>query len=206
MKGKPQSQSDCTEGGEANWGMYRPSVGNGGNYVNQPGKNGTVGGFNGTIGPSGGSGSSGSLPGAGNSTIGGGFPNTNSTTGNNATGFGDELSACHAPVDTKYGLPTACVGEYFDLDLDEALGYGELSADDRAFLKEAIGGKSDMYRSYVTQTLTPYLKALMTMCSPVLLVALLCIVAAWSAGSWGASSGSSRRRSLPPLSPRSKLL
>jgi hypothetical protein len=143
VTGTVQSQSDCTEGGEANWGMYRPSVGNGGNYVSQPGNNGTAG-YNGTTG------SNGNFPGAGNGTIGGGIPNTNSTS-NGTNNFGDELSTCRAPVDTKYGLPTACVGEYFDLDLDEALGYGELSSDDVAFLKEAMAGMDDDALAAITR-------------------------------------------------------
>ncbi|KAI3538538.1 hypothetical protein CSPX01_09466 [Colletotrichum filicis] len=34
-------------------------------------------------------------------------------------------AACVAPVDEKYGLPTACLGPYFDDDLDTGLGYFE---------------------------------------------------------------------------------
>ncbi|KAI8283850.1 hypothetical protein K4K56_010361 [Colletotrichum sp. SAR 10_98] len=34
-------------------------------------------------------------------------------------------AACVAPVDRKYGLPTACLGPYFDDDLDTELGYVE---------------------------------------------------------------------------------
>ncbi|RDL42412.1 uncharacterized protein BP5553_02391 [Venustampulla echinocandica] len=30
---------------------------------------------------------------------------------------------CAVPADTKYGLPTACLGPYFDQDLDDGLGY-----------------------------------------------------------------------------------
>ncbi|KAH7381443.1 hypothetical protein DE146DRAFT_286217 [Phaeosphaeria sp. MPI-PUGE-AT-0046c] len=159
VKGTPQSQSDCTEGGKATWGMYRPSVGNGGSTVTQPGKNGTAGwntpGSNGTTG-TGGSTGSGSNSGSGgvsvggnNSTIGGGFPGMNSTS--NGTKFGDDMSTCVAPVDTKYNLPTACIGEYFDLDLDEALGYGELSPDDVAFIKQAMGGMDDDVLAKVTR-------------------------------------------------------
>lgn len=144
VKGTPQTQDECTEGGEAQWGMYRPTVGNGGNAVNSPGQNGAAG-SNGTwsggnssssrpvLGPTG---TSSSISPMATSS---GFPSTNST-GNGNNAFGDELSSCTAPVDTKYNLPTACTGEYFDLDLDEALGYGELSADDLAFLREATAG------------------------------------------------------------------
>jgi hypothetical protein len=52
----------------------------------------------------------------------------------------DIVSDCKAPADTKYNLPTTCVGTYFDLDLDEFMGYGTLSAEDMAFLKEATAG------------------------------------------------------------------
>lgn len=34
---------------------------------------------------------------------------------------------CAAPVDSKYGLPTACLGYHFDDDLDSGLGYFNLS-------------------------------------------------------------------------------
>ncbi|KAI1478188.1 hypothetical protein F4774DRAFT_419510 [Daldinia eschscholtzii] len=34
-------------------------------------------------------------------------------------------TTCVAPVDTKYGLPTACLGPYFDEELDDKLGYLE---------------------------------------------------------------------------------
>lgn len=133
--------------------MYRPSVGNGGSTVTQPGQNGTTGsntpGFNGTTGTGGSTGSGGISTGGNNGTIGGGSSGLNST--GNGTKFGDEMSTCVAPVDTKYGLPTACIGEYFDLDLDEALGYGELSPDDVAFLKEAMGGMDDDVLAKVTR-------------------------------------------------------
>jgi hypothetical protein len=68
-----------------------------------------------------------------------GFPSTNFTD-DGSNKFGDEISECKAPVDTRYNLPTACIGEFFDLDLDDFMGYGELSAEDMAFLKEATSG------------------------------------------------------------------
>ncbi|KAL6709941.1 hypothetical protein ACN47E_000726 [Coniothyrium glycines] len=52
----------------------------------------------------------------------------------------DEPNVCEAPVDTKYNLPTTCLGEFFDLDLDEIVGYGELSAEDLEFLNMAMDG------------------------------------------------------------------
>ncbi|KAK2773605.1 hypothetical protein CKAH01_13523 [Colletotrichum kahawae] len=42
--------------------------------------------------------------------------------------------SCAGPVDTKYGLPTACLGEFFDEDLDDSLGYTELSQDDHRYI------------------------------------------------------------------------
>lgn len=70
-----------------------------------------------------------------------GIPLTNSTDDGNKFNQ-DIISDCKAPVDTKYNLPTTCTGKYFDLDLDEFMGYGELSAEDKAFLKDATAGLS----------------------------------------------------------------
>lgn len=36
-------------------------------------------------------------------------------------------ASCTPPVDDEYGLPTACLGDDFDLQLDDALGYGDMS-------------------------------------------------------------------------------
>ncbi|KAJ9649053.1 hypothetical protein H2199_000966 [Coniosporium tulheliwenetii] len=44
------------------------------------------------------------------------------------SGSGDDDGTCYAPVDTKYGLPTACLGDYFDEDLDVDLGYKALES------------------------------------------------------------------------------
>ncbi|CAN9275031.1 unnamed protein product [Alternaria alternata] len=67
---------------------------------------------------------------------------TNSTEDGNNKFNQDIISDCKAPVDTKYGLPTTCTGQYFDLNLDEFKGYGELSTEDKAFLKDATAGLS----------------------------------------------------------------
>lgn len=47
------------------------------------------------------------------------------TLGNTPTdsNFAHANSTCIPPVDTKYGLPTACLGIFFDQDLDDNLGY-----------------------------------------------------------------------------------
>ncbi|KAF9872229.1 hypothetical protein CkaCkLH20_10321 [Colletotrichum karsti] len=42
--------------------------------------------------------------------------------------------SCAGPLDTKYGLPTACLGEFFDEDLDDSLGYTDLSQDDHRYI------------------------------------------------------------------------
>lgn len=50
----------------------------------------------------------------------------NGTTGGNGTdssSFSAARSDCVPPTDSKYGLPTACLGELFDKDLDDGLGY-----------------------------------------------------------------------------------
>ncbi|KAI4868074.1 hypothetical protein F4820DRAFT_445428 [Hypoxylon rubiginosum] len=49
-----------------------------------------------------------------------------------------ETTTCVPPVDTKYGLPTACLGPYFDDDLDEGLGYLEAGNFSYGSLVESI--------------------------------------------------------------------
>lgn len=52
-----------------------------------------------------------------------------------------ETTTCVPPVDTKYGLPTACTGPYFDEDLDDGLGY--LEADDFSYGSDVEGIQFD---------------------------------------------------------------
>ncbi|KAK5098664.1 hypothetical protein LTR24_001770 [Lithohypha guttulata] len=53
---------------------------------------------------------------------------TNATEPNGAFSAGDDDNGnCTAPADTKYGLPTACLGQYFDEDLDDSYGYQTVS-------------------------------------------------------------------------------
>ena len=51
--------------------------------------------------------------------------------------FGDR-TRCVAPVDTVFGLPTACLGDYFDLDLDDQQDYADVDSNTQfqAFLSE----------------------------------------------------------------------
>ncbi|KAF7540137.1 hypothetical protein G7054_g1538 [Neopestalotiopsis clavispora] len=44
----------------------------------------------------------------------------NSTT---STQWADNSTSCTPPVDSVYGLPTACLGDYFDEDLSDEMGY-----------------------------------------------------------------------------------
>lgn len=99
-------------------------------------------------GGGGGGGSGGSLyppyggNGATNST--GPFSGSNSTgpvSGSNSSDIQDSdftkpRVVCKAPVDTKYGLPTACESDLFDQDLDDDLGYTAMPVIYSSFLKE----------------------------------------------------------------------
>lgn len=61
----------------------------------------------------------------------------------NASVFGEDGGSCRPPVDTKYGLPTACRGERFDEDLDGVAGYEHLNPVDLAFLKKLLPSLDD---------------------------------------------------------------
>ncbi|KAL2067278.1 hypothetical protein VTL71DRAFT_1702 [Oculimacula yallundae] len=67
-----------------------------------------------------------------NSTI----PGTNGTLSNEIvnSGFAHANSTCVPPVDSKYGLPTACWGDLFDEDLDDDLGYSPLEPYTQEFI------------------------------------------------------------------------
>jgi hypothetical protein len=65
------------------------------------------------------------------SFIGGGDNTGNSTIGNS--------TGCVPPKDTKYGLPTACLGDDFDMTLDDQLGYTAESATDWYGLSPVLG-------------------------------------------------------------------
>ncbi|KAI3544373.1 hypothetical protein CABS02_09775 [Colletotrichum abscissum] len=64
-----------------------------------------------------------------------GSPLSNSSSTGNSTSLQASRN-CDAPVDTKYGLPTACLGDYFDEDLDDDLGHAHLSAESIRFVQE----------------------------------------------------------------------
>ncbi|PHH65075.1 hypothetical protein CDD81_3473 [Ophiocordyceps australis] len=55
-----------------------------------------------------------------------------------STAFDSARGDCAAAPDSKYGLPTACLGPFFDEQLDDALGYVPLRSADRAFIDELV--------------------------------------------------------------------
>ena len=73
------------------------------------------------------SGSSSSPPYPTATVIGGSNSTSNGTSSNSTSGDfsagGSNNDNCTAPTDEKYGLPTACFGQYFDEDLDDSYGY-----------------------------------------------------------------------------------
>ena len=95
----------------------------------------------------GGSGSTGgSVPGSGGSNTDSGNPNPSPITPS-VPEESDTVGVrprCTAPVDTRYGLPTACLGDYFDEDLDDQQGYFELNSNPvfQAFLAELDPGEA----------------------------------------------------------------
>lgn len=104
--------------GEAEWGYWKPRADN--PFCSPEGSAPGEG-----SGQTGGSGSTdGSDSGLGGSDTGSGNPTPNPT----APSVPEESNIfgvrprCRAPVDTTYGLPTACLGEYFDVDLDDQQG------------------------------------------------------------------------------------
>ncbi|KAF5010812.1 hypothetical protein FDECE_3055 [Fusarium decemcellulare] len=61
---------------------------------------------------------------------------TMSPDGNEAVDFSKPRQACQAPVDNENGLPSACLGQFFDLDLDADLGWEPLSQEYLEFVKD----------------------------------------------------------------------
>ncbi|TID26002.1 hypothetical protein E6O75_ATG03865 [Venturia nashicola] len=83
------------------------------------------------------------------------LPGTNSTSASNGTlaskstlpqnleSFGPNATVCQGPKDTKYGLPTACLGNLFDLELDTRLGFQGQSTEFEAWLDTFAPGNDD---------------------------------------------------------------
>lgn len=51
---------------------------------------------------------------------------------------GGPKRSCTAPVDTTYGLPTACLGDNFDADLDRELGWIKMPSEFTSFIKALV--------------------------------------------------------------------
>ncbi|KAF2844233.1 hypothetical protein T440DRAFT_410610, partial [Plenodomus tracheiphilus IPT5] len=129
--GNPQTRDESTKGGEARWGRYKPDK-NGFGNGKQP--NGVS-----------------SCHGSPSSC-----PNSGKYNQANSASAGIPEASTEAPPDTKYHLPTACTGSYFDLDLDEAIGVGVLSDDYLAFLQEASNDLSSDSHSKLSRRVSKF--------------------------------------------------
>lgn len=69
---------------------------------------------------------------SGTTTTSSGTTTTTVAPGNYTIGNDGDNDNCTAPVDTVYGLPTACLGQYFDSDLDDSYDYVVLGETDFA--------------------------------------------------------------------------
>lgn len=58
-------------------------------------------------------------------------------------GFSAPKSGCVPPTDDKYGLPTACLGDLFDMDLDDDLGWEEMPQAYLDFITTVAPGIND---------------------------------------------------------------
>ncbi|RDI78344.1 hypothetical protein Vi05172_g11733 [Venturia inaequalis] len=67
----------------------------------------------------------------------------NSTLPQTLDSFGPNATVCQGPKDTKYGLPTACLGNLFDLELDTRLGFQGQSTEFQAWLDTFAPGNDD---------------------------------------------------------------
>ncbi|KAM4067092.1 hypothetical protein HRG_001091 [Hirsutella rhossiliensis] len=119
-RGQSKHPDDITSGGDTEWGWWNPRNSNGGAQSDR--EKGAKPDFSWNAGPTPTPGSgSGSGSGSGASKPSGRPP-------------------CAAPPDAKYGRPTACLGEYFDMDLDNGLGYEPLGDKSRALLNDLAPG------------------------------------------------------------------
>ncbi|RSM07272.1 hypothetical protein CEP52_005323 [Fusarium oligoseptatum] len=148
--GVPSHPDDITAGGDTEWGYWEPRNPGG----HHPGYSGSPPAYAGGAAPTGGAGS-GSGSGAGSGGQGGGSftwnptgtasspPSATSANGDadsGSTDFSAIRNACKPPVDTRFGLPTACLGEFFDLDLDNNLGYDPVSQQYLTFARDLAPG------------------------------------------------------------------
>lgn len=123
--GFPQDPDSMAIFGEAEWGYWEP----------QSSGSSSPGGSN--QGPGTGSGPGTNSGDEGGVNPGAPSPQVPGDSNESTDTFGDR-TRCVAPVDAVYGLPTACLGDYFDLDLDEQQGYADAESNAlfQAFLSE----------------------------------------------------------------------
>ncbi|KAJ0346505.1 hypothetical protein KNSL1_007359 [Colletotrichum chrysophilum] len=135
--GKARHPDEIATSGSATWGHWSPRKGEPGIQRTGSGSgSGSGSAFTWspqpTVSPGSGSGSGGqpgsNNPGASAAAL--PVPNPSGITTANLS----STRSCAGPLDTKYGLPTACLGEFFDEDLDDSLGYTDLSQDDHRYI------------------------------------------------------------------------
>ncbi|KAI8280175.1 hypothetical protein K4K60_005054 [Colletotrichum sp. SAR11_57] len=135
--GKARHPDEIATSGSATWGHWSPRKGEPGIQRTGSGSgSGSGSAFTWspqpTVSPGSGSGSGGqpgsNNPGASAPAL--PVPNPSGITTANLS----STRSCAGPLDTKYGLPTACLGEFFDEDLDDSLGYTDLSQDDHRYI------------------------------------------------------------------------
>ncbi|KAF7557433.1 hypothetical protein G7Z17_g715 [Cylindrodendrum hubeiense] len=115
--GKAYSAEELIRGGETEWGWWAPRHGLDDDENDGSTQNGGGGGSGGNDGGSG--------------------------SDDNVTTFGAKRPPCHPPADDVYGLPSACLGDFFDYDLDEDLGAELLSQNFQSFLKNIAPSFAD---------------------------------------------------------------
>ncbi|KJZ70900.1 hypothetical protein HIM_09693 [Hirsutella minnesotensis 3608] len=121
VHGEYKHPDDITTGGETEWGWWSP-----GEQDNSSGHSqaqGAESGFEFSSSPSSG-------PDSNTASLHGEEKKLQSPTDAKKTG------PCVAPADAKYGLPTACLGDFFDLDLDNKIGYEPLDDKSKRMLSD----------------------------------------------------------------------
>jgi hypothetical protein len=143
-KGKPCHPDDIIDHGETEWGWWIPRHGGQGPSATSTSRASTSTGGGASFSWSGSSSTSATVPVLTATTS---QPGTSASStppsgsdGDETSGFGASKSACIPPVDAKYGLPTACFGDAFDLDLDDDLGWEAMSQEYMDFITSMAPG------------------------------------------------------------------
>ncbi|RSL42218.1 hypothetical protein CEP54_015559 [Fusarium duplospermum] len=139
--GVPSNPDDITAGGDTEWGYWEPRNPGG----HSPGSSGSPPAYGGGASPTAGSGGQGGGSFTWSPTGTASSPPSSATSANGdadsgSTDFAASRNACKPPVDTRFGLPTACLGEFFDLDLDNDLGYDPVSQQYLSFARDLAPG------------------------------------------------------------------